>query len=27
MSFVANLITFLAVEEFWRYVKLWSSCR
>jgi len=29
MGFVANFITFLAVKEFWRYVKFWPSygCR
>jgi len=25
MNFVANFITFLAVIEFWRYVKFWPS--
>jgi len=24
--FVANLITVLAVKEFWTYVKFWPSC-
>jgi len=25
MSFVANFIIFVAVKEFWRYVKFWPS--
>jgi len=25
MSYVANFIAFLAVKEFWRYVKFWPT--